>query len=361
MSTGSVAKAAPKAVEKPVGWKNNKGSWITIKSGETLYNVSRRYGVPVSAIMEANGITDAKSVREGQRVRIPTYTYNNSAPVSAPDSDPNTRASRASKGMRGQARGRVAVPKQRVARAQAPAVKAPALPQAQGAGSYTVQSGDTLYAIARRHNVSVGALRDANNLSNDTVRLGTKLTIPAYGNRQVAAADTDQQIVTGAVPSPKAKPRSTKSVVGPSAKGSIKQRSAEKVATAAKTSSTAFRWPAKGRLVGKFGDKIPTGVNDGIDISLPVGTPIKAAENGTVIYSGSELEDFGKLILLSHEGGWVSAYAHASAAMVRRGQKVKRGQVIAKSGKTGNATSPKLHFELRKDSNPVNPLRHLSK
>ena len=78
-----------------------------------------------------------------------------------------------------------------------------------------------------------------------------------------------------------------------------------------------------------------------------------------MIYSGSELEDFGKLILVSHADGWVSAYAHASSTLVRRGDKVRRGQVIAKSGRTGNATVPKLHFELRKNSNPVNPLKHL--
>ena len=106
---------------------------------------------------------------------------------------------------------------------------------------------------------------------------------------------------------------------------------------------------------------IAGGANDGIDISVPVGTPVKASETGTVIYSGSELEDFGNLILLSHAGGWVSAYAHASTTLVRRGQKVSRGQVIAKSGRSGNATVPKLHFELRKNSNPVNPLQHLAR
>ena len=90
-----------------------------------------------------------------------------------------------------------------------------------------------------------------------------------------------------------------------------------------------------------------------------MGTPVKAASSGTVIYSGSELEDFGKLILVSHNDGWVSAYAHASQTLVRRGDKVSRGQVIAKSGKTGNTTVPKLHFELRKNSNPLNPLSHL--
>ena len=99
-------------------------------------------------------------------------------------------------------------------------------------------------------------------------------------------------------------------------------------------------------MISKFGQRSATGVNDGIDISMPVGTPVKASQSGTVIYAGSELEDFGNLILVSHAGGWVSAYAHSSANLVRRGEKVKRGQVIAKSGRSGNAKVPKLHFEL---------------
>ena len=123
----------------------------------------------------------------------------------------------------------------------------------------------------------------------------------------------------------------------------------------------SFRWPAEGRIISKFGQRSSSGTNDGIDISMPVGTPVKASQNGTVIYAGSELEDFGNLILVSHAGGWVSAYAHSSANLVRRGEKVSRGQVIAKSGRTGNAKTPKLHFELRKDSNPVNPLKHLDR
>jgi murein DD-endopeptidase MepM/ murein hydrolase activator NlpD len=88
---------------------------------------------------------------------------------------------------------------------------------------------------------------------------------------------------------------------------------------------------------------------------------VKAAENGTVIYSGAELQDFGKLILVSHANGWVSAYAHSSANLVKRGDKVSRGQVIARSGRSGNANVPKLHFELRKNSNPVDPLKHLTR
>ena len=371
--TPTVPKAPAMAAAQPVspkaGWDNSKGATVTVKPGETLYNLSRRYGVPVSEIMKANQIADANSVAAGRRILIPSYNYASTVPVSAPDSNPVTKASRASTGFQGQARGKLTVPTARVARTvpktetvqKAKPVDAPKvaykIPVLRG-NSYTVQSGDTLYAIARRHGVTTNAIKDANGMTSDTVRLGQKLKVPSYGQRQQLAQNKQlDTTVTGSVPAAKVE-KQTLGVPKPTT--SIAARSSEKVQTAAKTSADAFRWPARGRLISKFGDRSAKGTNDGIDISVPVGTPIKASENGTVIYSGSELEDFGKLILLSHEGGWVTAYAHASATLVRRGDRVRRGQVIAKSGRTGNATVPKLHFEIRKNSNPVNPLRHLA-
>ena len=361
MPTGSVVSTPTPKVSDNVGWKNTKGATVTVQPGETLFNLSRRYGVPVSAIMNANNITDANSVEAGRRILIPTYNYANSVPVSAPDNDPVTRASRASRGFQGQARGRIAVPKARVAPPKV-AVVQPAKVRPVATGRYTVVSGDTLYGIALRHGTTSAAIRNANNMSNDTVKLGQTLAIPGRATVAHTVNNATDKTVTGSIPKPSPTPSAvhTKDNLADQT-ASIAKRSTEKVATPKKASSTSFRWPAQGRLITRFGERDTNGTNDGIDISIPEGTPIKASENGTVIYSGSELEDFGKLILVSHSGGWVSAYAHASAALVRRGDKVRRGQVIAKSGRTGNATVPKLHFELRKNSNPVNPLNHLAK
>ena len=133
------------------------------------------------------------------------------------------------------------------------------------------------------------------------------------------------------------------------------------VTSSASASDGLFRWPVEGRIIGNFGERTELGVNDGIDISAPEGTPVKAVEGGTVVYSGDELSDFGNLILLSHSDGWVSAYAHSSENRVNRGDTVTRGQVIALSGKTGKATTPKLHFELRRDSRPVDPVQYLER
>jgi murein DD-endopeptidase MepM/ murein hydrolase activator NlpD len=117
-----------------------------------------------------------------------------------------------------------------------------------------------------------------------------------------------------------------------------------------------FRWPARGRVIAGFG---ANGGNEGINIAVPEGTPVKAAEAGTVTYAGSEVKGYGNLVLIRHENGYVSAYAHNGSLSVKRGDQVKRGQVIATSGQTGNVTSPQLHFEIRKGSTPVDPMKHL--
>jgi murein DD-endopeptidase MepM/ murein hydrolase activator NlpD len=122
----------------------------------------------------------------------------------------------------------------------------------------------------------------------------------------------------------------------------------------------SFRWPARGRVIAGFGPK-PNGLqNDGINLAVPEGTPVKAAEDGVVAYAGSELKGYGNLVLVRHNNGFVTAYAHASEIMVKRGDQVKRGQVIAKSGQTGSVTSPQLHFEIRKGATPVDPAQYLN-
>jgi murein DD-endopeptidase MepM/ murein hydrolase activator NlpD len=124
--------------------------------------------------------------------------------------------------------------------------------------------------------------------------------------------------------------------------------------------ASGFRWPVRGRVISGFGKKPNGERNDGINLAVPEGTAVKAAEDGTVIYAGSELKSYGNLVLIRHTGGWVSAYAHNSELKVKRGDEVRRGQVIAASGMSGGVTTPQVHFELRKDAAPVDPLKHLS-
>jgi murein DD-endopeptidase MepM/ murein hydrolase activator NlpD len=119
--------------------------------------------------------------------------------------------------------------------------------------------------------------------------------------------------------------------------------------------SLKFSRPVKGPIIQAYGNR-----NDGVNISVPLGTEVKSIEEGEVAFAGSQLSGYGNMILIRHPNGYVSAYAHNSELIVKRGDKVTRGQTIAKSGQTGNVASPQLHFELRKGSAPVDPTVYLA-
>ncbi|MEL7529636.1 MAG: M23 family metallopeptidase, partial [Pseudomonadota bacterium] len=127
------------------------------------------------------------------------------------------------------------------------------------------------------------------------------------------------------------------------------------------TSDAKFRWPVRGRIISDFGTKPGGGKNEGVNLAVPEGTPVKAADDGTVIYSGNELKGYGNLVLVRHSEGWVSAYAHNSELKVKRGDTIRRGDVIGLAGATGSVNQPQVHFELRKGNKPVDPLNHLPK
>lgn len=170
---------------------------------------------------------------------------------------------------------------------------------------------------------------------------------PAPAPVQVAAVKIEPQPVE---PVPPAQP------MAPAAEPEAAKAPVSEPEQTASLSMGDFRWPVRGRVIAGFG---ANGGNEGINIAVPEGTPVKATEAGTVTYAGDEVKGYGKLILVRHENGYVSAYAHNSALKVKRGDQVKRGQVIATSGQTGNVTSPQLHFEIRKGATPVDPLKHL--
>jgi murein DD-endopeptidase MepM/ murein hydrolase activator NlpD len=142
----------------------------------------------------------------------------------------------------------------------------------------------------------------------------------------------------------------------------VEEPSVETPAKAAEATGAlpTFRWPVRGKVITSYGAKTNGKANDGINVAVPEGTPVKAAEDGVVAYSGNELKGYGNLVLVRHSNGYVTAYAHASELMVKRGDTIKRGQVIAKSGQSGEVGSPQLHFEIRKGSTPVDPLQFLN-
>jgi len=131
--------------------------------------------------------------------------------------------------------------------------------------------------------------------------------------------------------------------------------------SAAQLPPMSFRWPAKGRVLSNFGPRSDGTHNDGVDIAVPLGAEVVAAESGVVAYAGNELKGFGNLVLIRHEGGWVTAYAHNEELLVKRGDKVRRGQGVAKAGKSGSVDQPLVHFEIRQGSKPIDPMPHLEK
>ncbi|MCQ0987457.1 peptidoglycan DD-metalloendopeptidase family protein [Jiella marina] len=253
----------------------------------------------------------------------------------------------------------------------------------QPAGTVKVQSGDTISKIARKSGVSPDAIRRANGLTSDTIRIGQTLTIPSGGTVPAAAktrvaslesTSTDTSSATKpAASAPKVEePRQARvaeksgrvasdAQVDPNPTGSVSKQVREEVAAVAPNSTgiDQFRWPVQGRVLKRFGEKVDGRRNDGLNISVPRGTPVKAAENGVVIYSGNGLKEFGNTILVKHDNGLVTVYGHADTLLVDKGATVRRGQEIAKSGMSGDTDVPILHFEVRKNSAPVDPTKYL--
>ncbi|MFO1184146.1 MAG: peptidoglycan DD-metalloendopeptidase family protein [Bauldia sp.] len=333
---------------------------VVLGPNETLFTLSQRYNVPVDEIIEANRFVDATRIPAGTKVVIPGHSAG----------APATRVAAAGPSSLGTIPGKSdGTPLH------------PAVPSA--AKEHVVRPGESLEGIARQYGIKLTQLMAANNIdAAHPMKVGQRLRIPAPGAPVVAAATTPTAtpaavVTASASPStPVVQPAVARPSADPVPTGAVRSGAPadggkggdRAVATAAaipepvdspSSDGQQFRWPVKGRIISNFGTKPNGERNDGINLSVPDGTSIKAAEAGTVIYSGNEIAGYGNLILIRHAGGWVTAYAHNSDLLVKRGDTVKRGQTISKAGATGSVTAPQLHFELRRGSNPVNPLEYL--
>lgn len=210
-----------------------------------------------------------------------------------------------------------------------------------GGRYHLVAEGETGIAIAAAYGLAWRRIIDLNGLAEPyMLRSGQRLLLPDEAPRPASTVEERAaafRIDIGDVPTD-AQPALAKGKIAPAG---------------------TFAWPASGRILSRFGPGASGSRNNGIDIAVPTGTPIRAAAEGVVAYAGDKLGMFGGLVLINHGGGWVSAYGHASRVDVVRGQKVSRRQIIGLSGDTGYASRPKLHFELRKDRVPVNPIQQL--
>ncbi|GAC1501463.1 MAG: LysM peptidoglycan-binding domain-containing M23 family metallopeptidase [Bradyrhizobium sp.] len=329
-TTGSIAPRSVAAIRSP----SQAGTTIIVGTSDTLDSLARRYHVSPAAILQANGYRGPRALSPGQQLIIPRQT----------------------------------------AAAPAPALAASATrPIAAVAATsvHVVNRGDTLLSVARRNHVPVSELARANGLDPQAkLRLGARLTVPAA---RTAAAAPALQPESVAVAQPVAPPapatRMAAAAISPQQSVRLAQATTKVEEPAAETPVKAaeatgalptFRWPVRGKVITSYGAKTNGKANDGINLAVPEGTPVKAAEDGVVAYSGNELKGYGNLVLVRHTNGYVTAYAHASELMVKRGDTIKRGQIIAKSGQSGEVGSPQLHFEIRKGSSPVDPLQFLN-
>ena len=381
---------------------------VSVQRGDSLYAISRRHGVTVDALRRANNLSGS-IIRPGQTLVVPSTdnAWQRNAPMArAPE--------RSTGGRRMPAQEAVSVDQRRVERA--PNDRADANPSL---ASYVVQPGDSLYRISRETGVSVASLKRINGITNvRAIRAGTRLSLgtgtapanetatsPDYAaGRNYAAPSREYETARSDANAPRRgyaaasriKPKSIKTmpivrepivrtptvqapIVQAKADLSVPDGSADRPRilnkrrdtpiatkpreTAARATAPAqparFLWPARGRVIASFNHSGQGVKNDGINIALKPGTDIAAAASGVVAYAGSELKGYGNLVLLRHDNGWVSAYAHARRLLVKRGDRVARGQVIAKAGRSGDVAKSQLHFELRKGAKPVDPLPHL--
>lgn len=296
------------------------GTWITVGRGQTLYQVARRHRVSLRGLIQANRLTPPYRLAPGRRLKLPP----------------------------------------------------PRL--------HVVRPGETVYRIARKYSISIASLVRSNGIAPPGYRItvGQRLRLPAAGTepaQSMIRPMTRPFARPAARPPahPSSRPARGRVTLTPPPKTAGEYESLWSIERAPRPRGTAssgavpappprdgsFLWPVRGKVVKGFGPIKGGSFNDGINIRAPRGARVRAAENGVVAYVGNELPGYGNLLLIRHRDGWMSAYAHNDAILVRRGQTVRKGQFVARVGSTGNVRYPQLHFELRRGQRPVNPRKHL--
>lgn len=284
-----------------------------VSRGDTLYSISKRYSLSMQDLIVLNRLKAPFVLREGQRIKLPP-------------------------------------PKE-----------------------YRVKQGDTLYGVSRLFGVDSTQVARMNHMRSPyTLRVGQVIRLPSVAKRVTTSVSSASAKVAkvdrGAVESsairpsvkPVQKPVVRDGVPVPGTKPDRKVTKVSRIARKApKRSSSKFLRPVRGRILSNYGAKKSGLHNDGINIAAARGTPVSAAENGVVVYTGNALKGSGNLILLRHDNRWVTAYAHLDSIGVRQGQVVKRGMQIGKVGSTGSVSSPQLHFEVRRGTAAMNPVKYM--
>lgn len=348
-ATASIPEAATGIFKTSRGyWSGKGGSIIQAGANDNIHMIANRFGVPAAAIMAVNGLS-TPALTPGQSLTIPVFNVG-AAPADTATRQTETAEATQTKSVR------------------VIDIKSPAK-TAKG-GVHEVQPGETLTSIAASYGTTRVRLAEANGLDQwANVRIGQKLTLPGSKTAKAdpkKATPAAKETETAAVETKPAKKaaevaavESTPAKASPKADKTVEAKK-EPVVTASveqtpQAEKRTFRWPVKGHIIKSFGQS-----SGGLNISVPEGTQVKAAEDGVVAYAGNDLKVYGNLILIRHSDGYVTAYAHTKDLDVKKGDTVRRGQVIATAGKTGDVTTPQLLFEIRKGSTAIDPRPYLS-
>ena len=295
---------------------------LTVGEGDSVHRIARRHGVAARDIIALNGLSEPYWLLVGQRIRIPLGPAR-AAHRGEPPVEETWPAARNG------------------TRVTTTEIAAPA-PQVQIAAAEPL-------APARDTDVTESETASPPRDPTDAPAAVDRTDPPVFGD------DT--------APVPPEAPAHREARADPAQPASISAlaRQADGAAVPLPPTRNTFLWPAEGRVISRFGSK-PGGMhNDGINIAVPMGTAVRAAQNGVVAYAGNELRGYGNLVLIRHEDGWMTAYAHNDSLLVGKGDVVERGQVISRSGKSGRVSRPQAHFEIRRNGEPQDPLRLLTR
>lgn len=382
----------------------------TVLATDTVYKLARQYNTTTGQILKDNGFAATTDIREGQVLNI---TSNTKAPSSAWDdmkqmlSDQPVAVQATAEKPTQKVAETVAADESRLAAIEPAAGERPKADGDLAFATYTVQPKDTIYRISLKYNVSVLDIMAANDFeqpqdlkANALIKVPVKKSIteqlavkanvaPAAGDTAVEStkapvvvASEDKPVQVAMLPvapvgateaqhedleTKAVKQQAQKDAALPEVKDKPLSKSDERKAeeqrgqidpVAAKAKGLV--WPVHGgTIVKKFGDDGNGVARTGINIAVPNGTSVLASEDGTVLYADDGLKIYGKMVLIRHDNGMVSAYAHNGYLLVKKNERVKKGQVIALSGATGNVDCPQLHFELRQHASAIDPMRVL--
>jgi murein DD-endopeptidase MepM/ murein hydrolase activator NlpD len=384
-----------------------------VQPGETVYRLARRYDTTPDAILKANHMDSTADLVVGKNLEIPSGTKvagapsdaqvalnrrlgvvpasqngvqtvqndaqlaQNSAPlVQTPKLLPPVSGSTGSMAP-AETKAEVVKPVELAAAdaaeekmasiepAAGPKKQAPAQPAANDVKvmNHTVKKGETVYRIAHAYGASVLDVMTANNFSQpQQLKSGMVVKVPVH--EQVKTAEAGSASASSAparvVPHEEDETAEANPVPAKTAVDEVKAAFNKGKIDPVAARSKGLAWPVHGQVIRKFGNQGGGVKQEGINIAVPPNTPVVATDNGTVLYAGSGLKTYGSLVIIRHANGLFSAYAHNTQLLVSKGDEIKKGQVIALSGATGNVDKPQLYFALRRQAQAVDPMTLLA-